>query len=154
VDQIFQLSTQHSSVLLETTNVQAIILMYQYHDDIDQELSNNKCEDPGEYTLSSNIEEDDLDNWQDVLPIDQACCNRKVHTTRVPLPKKRCCAYTFIAWTELSNLQHPVGTIAPSLLKCQQSVINISRESDVVQSSAKCILVAWSLRECLRGWGV
>jgi hypothetical protein len=40
---------------------------------------------------------------------------------------------TDIACPPLPNLQPAAGTIAPPMLKCEKSVINISRESDVVQ---------------------
>jgi hypothetical protein len=59
--------------VLEIAVVQAIILASQDVDDIDLEISKDDSEDPGESTLSSNIEEDNLDNWQEVLHLDQAC---------------------------------------------------------------------------------
>jgi len=101
--------------------------MKQDDDDTDQEISNDKSEYLGESTLLSDIEEDDLDNWQVVQHLDQARRDKTIRTTRVPLPKKRSCAITVIAHTPL-----PVGAIAPPLLKCLKSAINISRESDVV----------------------
>jgi hypothetical protein len=52
----------------------------------------------------------------------------------VPPPKKRSRADTVIARAPLPNLRHPARAIAPPLLKCQKSVINISHESDVVQA--------------------
>jgi len=58
---MFELPTQLLGILLEIANVQAIILMNQDDDDTDREISNDKSEDPGESTLSSEIEEDDLD---------------------------------------------------------------------------------------------
>jgi len=84
--------------------------------------------------LSSDIEEDDLDIRQEVLHLDQARRDKTIRTTRVPLPKKRSRADTVITRAPLANLQHPAGAIAPPLLKRQKSFINISRESDVVQS--------------------
>ena len=108
--------------------------MKQDDDDVDREISNDESEDLGESTLSSDIEEDDLDIRQEVLHLDQARRDKTIRTTRVPPPKKRSRADTVIARAPLPNLRHPAGAIAPRLLKCQKSVINISRESDVVQA--------------------
>ena len=131
---MFEHPTQPSSIVLEIAHVRAIILMMQDDDDIDREISNDESEDLGESTLSSDIEEEDLDIPQVVLHLDQARRDKILRTTRVPLPKKRSCADTVIARAPLPNLRHPAGAIAPQLLKCQKSVINISRESDVVQA--------------------
>jgi hypothetical protein len=46
--------------------------MNQDDDNTDREIRNNKSEDPGESTLSSDIEEDDLDIAQVILHPDQA----------------------------------------------------------------------------------
>jgi len=43
------------------------ILLLKQGDDTDQELSDDQSEDPGESTISSDIEEDDLDHQQVVL---------------------------------------------------------------------------------------
>jgi len=61
-DQMFELPTQTWSIVLEIANVQTIILMKQDDNDTDWEISENESEDLGESTLSSDIEEDDLDN--------------------------------------------------------------------------------------------
>ena len=108
--------------------------MKQDDDDTDREISENECEDLGESTLSSDIEEDDLDKQQEVLHLDQARRDKTIRTTRVPPPKKRSRADTVIARTSLPNLRHPAGAMAPPLLKRQKSTINISRESDIVQA--------------------
>jgi hypothetical protein len=46
-------------------------------DDSDQDISDDESagenEHTGEITLSSDIEEDDLDHQQQVLPLDQVC---------------------------------------------------------------------------------
>jgi len=110
--------------------------MKQDDDDSDWELSKDKSEDPGESTLSSDIEEDDLDNQQEVLPLDQARRDKSIRTTRVPLPKKRSRADTVIARTSLPNLRRPARAIAPPLLKRQKSAINILHESDVIPAQA------------------
>jgi len=83
---MFELSTQPSSIVLELANVCAIIpLMKQDDDNSDRELSKDKNKDPGESTLSSDIEEDDLDNQQEILHLDQICYDKSIRTTRVPL---------------------------------------------------------------------
>jgi len=71
-DQMFELPTQPSSIVLEIANVRAIIMMKQDDNDTDREIRENESEDLGESTLSSDIEEDDLDNQQEDLHPDQA----------------------------------------------------------------------------------
>jgi len=45
-----------SSIVLKIANIRAIILLIKQNDDgSDQEISEDKCEDLGESTLSSNI---------------------------------------------------------------------------------------------------
>ena len=131
---MFELLTQPSGILLEIANVRAIILMTQDDNDTDWEISENESEDLGESTLSSDIEEDDLDSQQEVLHLDQVRRDKTIRTTRVPPPKKRSHADTVITRTSLPYLRHPAGAIAPSLPKRQKSAINISRESDIVQA--------------------
>jgi hypothetical protein len=108
--------------------------MKQDDDDIDREITTDKNEDLGESTLSSDIEEDDLDIRQEVPHLDQERRDKTLRTSMVPLPMKRSRADAVIARSPLPNLQHLAGVIAPPLLKRQKSVINISRESDVVQA--------------------
>jgi len=72
-NQMFELPTQLSTIVLEIANVCAMILMEQDDDDTDWQISNDGWEDPGESTLSFNIEEDHLDIRLDVLHLDQAC---------------------------------------------------------------------------------
>jgi len=60
--------------VLEIADVHAKIHMKQDDDDPDRgEISDDISNDPGESTLSSDIEEDDLDNMQEVLHQDRAC---------------------------------------------------------------------------------
>jgi len=139
---MFELPTQPLSIVLEIGNVRAIILMKQNDDNTDQEISDNQSEDPGESVSSSDIEEDDSDNQQEVLHLDQAHCDKTIQTTRVPLPKKQSCADTVIARTSLPNLWHPAGAIAPPLLKLQKSTITILHESDVVPAQALSFIKA------------
>ena len=108
--------------------------MKQDDDDTDRDININESEDPGQSTLSSDIEEDDLDIRQEVLHLDQVRHHKTIRTTRVPLPKKWSHADTVIANTPLPNLRHPARGLAPPLLKHQKSVINISCESDIVQA--------------------
>src|SRR5882757_10661186 len=129
---MFEHPTQPSSIVLEIANIRAIILMKYDDDDVDRGISNDESEDLGESTLSSDIEEDDLDIRQEVLHLDQVRRDKTIRTTRVPPPKKRSRVDTVIARTSLPNLRHPAGAIAPPSLKRQKSVINISLEPDVV----------------------
>ena len=117
---MFAHPTQPSSIVLEIPIVPAIILMKQHNDDPDRKISENKIEDPGESTLSSDIEADHLVNQQEVLDLDQACRDMTIRTARVPLPNKWICADTVIVCTSLPNLRHPARAIAPPLLKCQK----------------------------------
>jgi len=56
---MFELPTQLSSIVLELADVRAIIQMNQDDEDTDREISNDNCEDAGESTMLSDIEEDD-----------------------------------------------------------------------------------------------
>jgi hypothetical protein len=133
-DQMFELPTQPSCIVFDIANVRAIILMKPDNNDMDWEISESESEDLRESTLSSDIEEDDLDNQQEVLHLDQACSDKTIRTTRVPPRKERSRADTVIARTSLPNLRHPTGAMPPPLLKREKSTINISRESDIVQA--------------------
>jgi hypothetical protein len=86
--------------------------------------------------LSSNIENDNLDNQQDVLHRDQARRDKTRWTTRVPLPNQQSHTDTVIPCTALPNLAHPAGAIALPLLKLPKSTINILHKSDVVPAQA------------------
>jgi len=125
--------TQPSSLMWEISNVLAIIVMKQDDDKIDREINNDQSEDLGQSTLSSHIEEDDLDIQQEVLHLDQAHHEKTIQTTRDPPPKKWSHANTVIARTPLPSLRHPAWAIVPALLKRETSVINISRGYDIVQ---------------------
>jgi len=114
-DQMFPLPTQPLSIVLEIANVCTIIFRKQDDDDTDRKISKNKSEDPGESTLSSNIEEDNLNDQQDVLHSDQAHHYETIQTTRVPLPKQQSSADTVIACTALPNLRHLAGAIKTTI---------------------------------------
>jgi hypothetical protein len=65
---------QLSCIVLEIADVRVIIHIKQDDDDNDQEeKSDDVSEHSGESTLSSDIEEDNLDTQQDVQHLDQAC---------------------------------------------------------------------------------
>jgi hypothetical protein len=130
---MFEHPTQPSSILLEIANVWAKRLMKLDDDDTNQEISNDESEHPGQSTVSSNIEEDDLDIWQQVVHLDQARSDKIKQTTSVSLPKKRSSTDTIIARAPLPNLRHPARAIAPVSLNRPKSVINISCKTDIVQ---------------------
>jgi hypothetical protein len=100
----------------------------------DREIIENESQGLGESTLSSDIEEDDFNNQQEVLHVVQARPDKTIQTTRVPPPKKRSHADTVIARTSLPNMRHPAGAMAPPVLNRQKSTINISRKSDIVHA--------------------
>jgi len=107
--------------------------------DSDQEIGDNESEDTGESTLSSDIEEDDFDHQQEVLPLGQAHWEKSLRTTSVPLPNKRCPAKTVIACPLPPNYRNPPAAMAPPLLKCPKStLLNKLLESD-------CAPSAWAL---------
>jgi len=134
VDQMFELPTQLLGMLLEIANVWTIVPMRQDDDDTDRDISNDDMDDPGESTLPSEIEEDDLDNLQEVVHLHQARHDKTLQNIRVSLPTTRSCADTVIAHTRLPNLRHPVRAQSPALPKCQESTMNISCKSDIVQA--------------------
>jgi hypothetical protein len=68
---MFELPTERSSTVLEIGNFWAIILVKQDDNDTDGEISEFESEVLGESTLSSDIEEDDLNDQEDVLQLDQ-----------------------------------------------------------------------------------
>jgi len=95
-----------------------ISLMYQ-DDETDQAIGNDDSEDTRESTLSSNIEEDNLDHQQEVLHLGEARQDKSLCTTRVPLPKERSCANTVIARPPLPNSRNLPAAMTPPLLTCQ-----------------------------------
>jgi hypothetical protein len=133
---MFKLPTQPSSIGLEIANFRGIIRKKQNDNNTDREISENESEDPGESTLSSDIEPDDLGNQKEVLHLDQARRDKTIQTTMVPLPMNRSRADTVLARTSLQNLQHLAGAIAPPFLKRQKSTIDILSKSDVVRAQA------------------
>jgi len=113
-----------------------IISLLKQDDNTDQEFNDDKSEEPGESTLSSNIEEDDLYHQQKVLLLGQVHRDKSLRTTRVPLPKKRSSANTVIARPPLPNFLNPAGAMAPPLLKHQKStLLNKISKSDRAPST-------------------
>jgi hypothetical protein len=117
---MLELPTQPSPTVRENANVHAIIGMKQYDDDTTQQISENKCGDPGVPTLSSDIKEDDLGNQQKVLQLGEVRHDKTIRTSRVPLPKIWSHAVSVIARTSLPNMPHQARAIAPPLLKRQK----------------------------------
>jgi len=68
-----------------------LISLVKQDDDTDQDISDGKSqgasEDTSECTLSSDIEEDNLDHQQEVQHLCQACLDKKLRKRRVPMPK-------------------------------------------------------------------
>jgi hypothetical protein len=54
------------------SNVVAIIFIREDDDNTDWEISNDESHDVGASTMSSDIEEDDLDNLKEVLHVAKA----------------------------------------------------------------------------------
>jgi hypothetical protein len=130
---MFELPSQHWSIVLEIANVQAVIVTNQDDDDTEREIT-LESEHAGDSTLPCDIEDDDLDIRQEVLHLDQTHSDKIIRTKRVLLPNTWSRANTVITLTPLPNLRHPVAAIAPQLLKRQKSAINLSPKSDVVQA--------------------
>jgi hypothetical protein len=106
---MFESPTQLLSMVLEIANVWVMYLIKQDDDDTNQQISNGESEDPGEFTLLSDMTEDDLDNWQEVLHLGQVRPDKALQTTRVPLPKKQSHADSIVTRTPPRNLGHPAG---------------------------------------------
>jgi hypothetical protein len=81
--------TQHPRIVLEVSNVRAMILIKPDNDDTIQEITNTESDDPSASSLISDIEEDALYNRQEVLQLDEARCDTTICSTRVPLPQKQ-----------------------------------------------------------------
>jgi len=111
-------------------------------DETDQEIGDDESEDTGVSTISSDIEEDNLDHQQEVLDPGQAHRDRSLRTTRVPLSKTRSRAYTVIARPPLPNSRNLPVAMAPPLLECQTSaLLNKSSESDHAPSGRALVLL-------------
>jgi len=135
-NQMFELPTQPLSIVLEIANVYAMSHMEQDDDNTDREIIENESEYPSESKVSSDTEEDTLDTLQNVLHLDQAHRDKRIHSTRIPLPKIRSRGDTGITHTSLPHLWHPARAIAPPFLKRQKWTIDILRQSDVVPTQA------------------
>jgi hypothetical protein len=110
-------------------------------DETDQEIGDDESEDTGESSLSSDIEEDDLDHQQEVLHLGQARRDKSLRTTRVPLPKKRSRADTVIARPPLPNSRNLPAAMAPPLLKRKKSaLLNKFSDSDRATSGRALVL--------------
>jgi hypothetical protein len=90
--------------VLEIAKVWAISLLKPEDDNTDQEISNDESQDPAESTLSSDIEQDVMGIWQEILHLELAHREKTIQSTMVPLPTTRSRANTIIACTTHSNL--------------------------------------------------
>jgi hypothetical protein len=104
-DEMFEL--QPSCIVLEIAKVRAINHMKKDDNDTDwEEISDDNIENVDESTMSSDIEEDDLNNQQEILHLDQACRDKIIQTSRVLLPWTPNCADSVNVHTSHPNLRH------------------------------------------------
>jgi hypothetical protein len=59
---MIELATQPFSIVLEIANICTIVLLKQDDDDTGWDISKNKTDNAEESTMSSDIEEDNLEN--------------------------------------------------------------------------------------------
>jgi hypothetical protein len=110
-------------------------------DKTNQQIGDTDSEDTGESTLSSDIKEDGLDHQLEVFNLCQRRRDKSLHTTKVPLPKKRSRADSVIACPPLPNSQNLPAAMAPPLPKRQKSsLLNKSSESDWTPSAWALVL--------------
>jgi len=86
--------------------------------DIGDDEREGESENTRESTISSDIDEDNVDHQQEALLRVQARREKSLWTTRVPWPKKRSHADTVIARHLLPNSRQPPGSMAAPSLKC------------------------------------
>jgi len=110
-------------------------------DESDQEIGNDDREDTWKFTLSSDIEDDNLDYQQKVLDLGQVRQDKLLRTTRVPLPKKRSYADTVISRPLLPNSRNLPAPMTPPLLKLHKLfLLNKLSESDCAPSAQALVL--------------
>jgi len=90
---------------------------------INQELSDDDGQDITQFIFYCDMEEHDLDQQHEVLPLGQAHWNKWPQTARDPWPMKPSRVNTVISCPPLANSRNPSTAMAPPLLKakCQQS---------------------------------
>jgi hypothetical protein len=76
-----QVPTKPSSIVLEIANISAIIMLKQDDNDAHWEIIENESDDLAASTLSSDMEEDDVDNLPEVLQLDQTRRDMATRTT-------------------------------------------------------------------------
>jgi len=104
-------------------------------------MGNDESEDTGESNLSSEIEEDYLDHQQEVVHLGKVCQDKLLRSTSVPLPNKQSRDDTFIAHPLFPNSWNAPATMAPPLLKRQNStLLNKLLESDHAPSARALVL--------------
>jgi hypothetical protein len=110
-------------------------------DETDQEIGDDDSEDTGEYTLLSDIEEDNLDHQQQVLHPGQARQDKSLRNTRVSRRKKQSCANNVIGRPPLQNSRNLPAAMAPPVLKHQKSsLLNKLSKSDHAPSARALLL--------------
>jgi len=120
--------------------ISPISLMNQ-DDETDQEIGDDDSEDTIESPVSSDIEEDNLDHQQEILHLGQACLDKSLCSTKVPLPKKCSHADTVIACPPLPNSRNLPAAMAPPLLTQQKSsLLNKVSVSDHAPSAWALVL--------------
>jgi len=93
------------------------ISVLNQNDKINQEIGDDDTEDTGEYTVSSDTEEDKLNHHQEVLHLRQTCRVKSVRTIKVPVWKKQSHANTVIPCPLGPNSRNLAAVMAPPLLK-------------------------------------
>jgi hypothetical protein len=86
-------------------------------DKTNYKIGDDDSEDTGDSTMSSDIDEENLDNQEDVLHLGQACRGMSFCTTRVQLPKERSHTDIIIARPLLPNSRYLPATMALPQLK-------------------------------------
>jgi hypothetical protein len=114
----------------------SLMLLLKQDDGINQKLSDDKSEDPGESTLLSDLKEDDSDYQQEVHLLGLGRWDKSLPTTRIPLQKTQSRSDTVIVHSPLPNSRNPAWAMAPPLLKCVKStILNKSSEPDRAPST-------------------
>jgi len=114
----------------------SLVSVLEQHDNTEQKIRNDESNDPGKFTLFSDIEEDNLDHQQKVLLLGKVRWDKSLRTARVPKQNKQHRADTVIACPLHPNYWNPAGAREPPLLKCRKSNVLIKlSESDHAPSN-------------------
>ena len=130
----FQVGTGHKPVVLVFCVVRPVVMVRFWFQPLPRAVAKTS-QHTGEFTLSSDIEEDDWNHQQDVFLLGPAHQDKSLRSTRVPLTEKRCHDHTVIAHPLLPNHRKPPGSSTPPLLMCQKSALpKTSAEPDCASS--------------------